>query len=78
MARPKRRRERVQVQAEAPERDWLPMSSFLGIMAGFLGAYLIAEAAFFARPHPVHWAVAAAGGGLGYVAGLVWDWVYAR
>jgi len=36
-------------------------TAYLALFGGFLLAYLIAEAALAARPHPVHWAAAFAG-----------------
>ncbi len=54
----------------------MPLSALAGIMAGFLLAYLIAEMALYLRPHPLHWLVAAIGGGIGYAGGLAWDFWY--
>ncbi len=73
MARPKPRRVARATQHTAPARDWLPLSALAGIMAGFLLAYLAAEMALYLRPHPLHWLVAAIGGGVGYAGGLAWD-----
>ena len=36
-------------------------AGYLALFGGFLLAYLIAEGALAARPHPVHWVVALAG-----------------
>ena len=36
-------------------------TAYLALFGGFLLAYLIAEGALAARPHPVHWVAALAG-----------------
>ncbi len=77
MARPKPRRFTQSArQDNSVNRDWMPLSALAGIMAGFLLAYLIAEMALYLRPHPLHWLVAAIGGGIGYAGGLAWDFWY--
>ena len=74
MARPKRKRRTGGGSATpAASKDWLPLTAFLGLMAGFLIAYMGAEVALYLRPHPMHWLVAAIGGGVGYIGGLVWN-----
>jgi len=44
----------------------------IGLFAGFLTFYLIAEFALSTRPHPLHWLVAAAGMVIGYFVIFIW------
>ena len=78
MARPKSRRVTRAARQQAPARDWLPLAALAGIMGGFLLAYMAAEVALYVRPHPLHWLVAAVGGGIGYAGGLAWDFWQSR
>ncbi len=78
MARPKSRRLTRTTHQDAPARDWLPFSAMVGTMVGFLLTYLVAEMALYMRPHPLHWLVAATGGGIGYAGGLVWNFWRSR
>lgn len=52
---PKRKRLKLTPKEEAMS------TAYLALFGGFLLAYLIAEAALAARPHPVHWVVALTG-----------------
>ena len=61
---PKRRRTRISPRQDAES------VGYLALFGGFLAAYLAAEAALSAQPHPLHWLAASAGaavaGGLSY------------
>ena len=67
-----RHRKRQKRRTETRRAQRLPLVASVGIMAGFLAAYLGAEMFLSARLDPVHWVVAGSGGGLGYLAGMVW------
>jgi hypothetical protein len=46
------------------------MPAVFGLVGAGLLAYLVGETSLASRPHPLHWAVALLGGGLGYAGGL--------
>ncbi len=50
--------------------ELLPLPALGGLVFGFLLGFIAAEVAFYVRPHPLHWAVAAGGGALGYLIGV--------
>jgi hypothetical protein len=50
----------------------LPFVAVVGTMSGFLLAYLVAEVVLSAKPHPLHWLVAATGAVLGAGLGYMW------
>lgn len=45
-------------------KEYAQSNAYLGVFVGFLSAYLGAEAVLAARPHPIHWLVAASGAAL--------------
>ena len=47
---------------------------YLGLFAGFIVAYLGAEATLAARPHPIHWLVVGTGAAL--VGGITFGVTY--
>jgi hypothetical protein len=49
-----------------------PLASWVGLLIGLLGAYMIAEGAFAIQPHYWHWLVAVAGAAVGYLLGGGW------
>jgi hypothetical protein len=52
------------------KRSAVDMSTalFVGPAIGFFGTWLSAEALLAARPHPLHWGAAFAGGAFGWMA----------
>lgn len=54
------------------ETDWLPLPAVVGTATLGFPAYLVAEAALQARPHPLHWIVALGGMVAGYTGGLLY------
>jgi protein-S-isoprenylcysteine O-methyltransferase Ste14 len=69
-----KRRTHRQKQAD----EGLPFSAVVLGMAGFLFAYLFAEAGLDPQAHPIHWLVAGGGAILGVGAGWLWHWLRKR
>jgi hypothetical protein len=63
---------RKPIKRKKKEMDWLPFVALTGTTVGLMAAYLGAEMALQAGPHPLHWLSAAVGGVVGYGAGLLW------
>jgi hypothetical protein len=51
-----------------------PLVSWVGLLIGLLGAYMVAEGALALQPHYWHWLVAAGGAGVGLLLGSGWYW----
>lgn len=55
-----------------------PLPSYVGLGLAAVAAYLVAESALAARPHPLHWAAALTGGLIGWGVGYAVAWAINR